>query len=193
MASYFATIATPRSKQRTPSADYNAHKYWLERQAVPESFERESEENYTGPTNAEGKSVYGHRNANQVIEARRRRLYKHMNNGMSLRQNVYAHADREGVSISTAWRDSEAIKEWYAEDFAAERETIVARLAAARWRAIDGAIRSKNWQSAASLMDSLGRAVGEGLEVEAAQHAPTLNISIEAPGANNKKAAPEDG
>ena len=40
-------------------------------------------------------------------------------------------------------------------------------------------------------MDSLGRAVGEGLEVEQAQHAPQLNISIEAPGANTKK-APED-
>ena len=40
-------------------------------------------------------------------------------------------------------------------------------------------------------MDSLGRAVGEGLEVEQAQHAPQLNISIEAPGAGTKK-APED-
>ena len=42
-------------------------------------------------------------------------------------------------------------------------------------------------------MDSLGRCVGEGMEMEAAQHAPTLNINIEQPGTNNKKAAPEDG
>ena len=37
---------------------------------MPESFERESEENYNGPVNAEGKSVYGKRNPNAVVEAR---------------------------------------------------------------------------------------------------------------------------
>jgi len=49
------------------------------------------------------------------------------------------------------------------------------------------ALKKGQLQTAAHLMDSLGRSVGEGLEVEAAQHAPTLNISIEQPGANNKK------
>ena len=43
---------------------YTGEKLSLERQVVPESFERESEENYTGPVNAEGKSVYGKRNPN---------------------------------------------------------------------------------------------------------------------------------
>ena len=160
---------------------------------MPESFERESEENYNGPVNAEGRAVFGKRNAETVIEARKRRLYRHLNNGLSLRANVYAHADRESVSISTAWRDAKAVQDWYKEDFEAERETMVARLTTLRWRAIEGAIRSKNWQSAASLMDSLSRTCGDGQEIALAEHSPTLKITVEAPGAANEKAAPEDG
>lgn len=148
---------------------------------MPDSFEREAKEGYKGPTNSEGKAVYGHRNAEQVIEARRRRLYKHVNNGLSLRANVYAHADREGVSITTAWRDSEAIKAWYVEDFAKERDSVVARLTTLRFRAIEGAIRSKNWQSAASLMDSLSKTFGDGEPGTSAEEI-NLNISIEKQG-----------
>ena len=147
-------------------------------QTVAESFEREQSENYRGPVNSEGKSVYGKRNADQVIEARRMRLYRHLSNGQSLRHNVYAHADREGISVTTAWRDSEAVKQWYGEDFEKERESMVARLTTLRWRAIEGAIRSKNWQSAASLMDSLSRTCGDGTEFSQAEEVK-LNISIE--------------
>ena len=144
---------------------------------MPESFERDTPENFKGPVNSDGKAVYGKRNAEQVIEARKRRLYKQLNNGLSLRQNVYAHADREGVSITTAWRDSEAVKDWYAEDFNKERETMVARLTTMRFRAIEGAMRAKNWQSAAALMDSLSRTFGDG-EGSTPQDVK-LNISIE--------------
>ena len=41
------------------------------------------------------------------------------------------------------------------------------------------ALKKGQLQTAAHLMDSLGRAVGEGLEIEQASHAPTLNINIE--------------
>jgi hypothetical protein len=145
---------------------------------MAESFEREKEDDYRGPVNSDGKAVYGHRNAEVVIEARKRRLYKHLNNGLSLRQNVYAHADRESISITTAWRDAKAVQEWYKDDFAAERETMVARLTSLRWRAIEGAIRSKNWQSAASLMDSLSKTCGDGMEF-VDQENINLNIKIE--------------
>ena len=85
---------------------------------MPESFERESEENYTGPVNAEGKAVYGKRNPNSVIEARQRRLYKHQQSGLTPRALVYEHADREeGVAESTAWRDWSQVKEWNQDDF----------------------------------------------------------------------------
>ena len=161
----------------------------LERQVVPESFERESEENYTGPVNAEGKAVYGKRNPNSVIEARQRRLYKAQQSGLTARALVYEHADRESIALTTAWRDWSVVSEWNKEDFATERDGMVARLAALRFRAIQMALKHKNFQTAAHLMDSLGRSVGEGLEIEQAQHAPQLNISIETPGANNKKAS----
>ena len=87
--------------------------------------------------------------------------------------------DRESVSITTAWRDWEAVQKWNAEDFSAERETMVARLSSMRFRAIQMALKKGQLQTAAHLMDSLGRAVGEGLEIEQASHAPTLNINIE--------------
>ena len=77
---------------------------------MPESFERESEENYTGPVNAEGKAVYGKRNPNSVIEARQRRLYKHQQSGLTPRALVYEHCDRESISLSTGWKDWEVVK-----------------------------------------------------------------------------------
>ena len=156
---------------------------------MPESFERESEENYTGPVNAEGKAVYGKRNPNSVIEARQRRLYKHQQSGLTPRALVYEHADRESISLKTAWKDWSVVKTWNTEDFAQDRDSLVARLSSMRFRAIQMALKKGQLQTAAHLMDSLGRAVGEGLEVEAAQHAPQLNISIETPGTNNKKAS----
>ena len=66
---------------------------------------------------------------------------------------------------------------------------MVSRLSSLRFRAIEKALRKGQLQTAAHLMDSLGKAVGEGLEVEQAQHAPQLNISIEAPGTGTKKAS----
>ena len=96
---------------------------------------------------------------------------------------------RESIAVATAWRDWEVVSEWNKNDFDTERPNLVSRLASLRFRAIQMALKKGQLQTAAHLMDSLGRAVGEGLEVEAAQHAPTLNINIESPGANNKKPA----
>ena len=82
--------------------------------------------------------------------------------------------------------DWAAVKAWNEEDFSKERDSMVARLSSMRMRAIQMALKKGQLQTAAHLMDSLGRAVGEGLEVEAAQHAPNLSISIEAPGSTFK-------
>ena len=160
---------------------------------MPESFERESEDNYNGPVNAEGKSVYGKRNPNAVIEARQRRLFRHQQSGLTPRALVYEHVERESISLKTGWADWAVVKAWNEEDFSKERESMVARLSSMRFRAISMALKKGQLQTAAHLMDSLGRCVGEGMEMEAAQHTPTLNINIEQPGTNNKKAAPEDG
>ena len=148
---------------------------------MPESFERESSENYDGPVNSEGKSVYGKRNPNAVIEARQRRLYRHQQSGLTARALVYEHAERESVAVNTAWKDWAQVQRWNAEDFSKERDTMVARLSSMRFRAIQMALKKGQLQTAAHLMDSLGRAVGEGLDVERQAEEVKLNISIEQP------------
>ena len=115
-------------------------------------------------------------------------MYRHQQDGLTCRALVYEHMQREGVSESTAWRDWDQVREWNNEDFSKERESMVSRLASLRFKAIERAMRKGQLQTAAHLMDSLGRACGEGLDIEQAQYAPQLNISIETPGANNKKA-----
>jgi len=116
-----------------------------------------------------------------------RRMYRAQQDGLTCRALVYEHMAREGVSESTAWRDWNVVREWNAEDWDKERDSVIARLASLRLKLLERAMRKGQLGVAAQICDSLGRAVGEGLEVEAAQHAPTLNISIEQPGANNKK------
>ena len=148
---------------------------------MPESFERQSSEDYAGPVNSEGKSVYGKRNPNAVIEARQRRLYRHQQSGLTPRALVYEHAERESVSHTTAWRDWEAVQKWNVEDFSKDREDMVARLSSMRFRAIQMALKKGQLQTAAHLMDSLGRCVGEGLDVERQAEEVKLNISIEQP------------
>ena len=148
-------------------------------QVVPESFERESEENYNGPVNAEGKSVYGKRNPNAVIEARLRRLYKHQQSGLSCRQLVYEHCDRESISLSTGWKDWEVVKRWNEEDWGKDRDTVVARLASMRMRAINLALKKGQLQTAAMLMQQLGACVNETESLSGNEDAVKLNIQIE--------------
>ena len=78
---------------------------------APESFQREVPEGSKAP------GVYGKRNADAVIEARQRRLYRRQLEGLPARQLVYDHADRESVSISTAWKDWKAVNKFNEEDF----------------------------------------------------------------------------
>ena len=146
---------------------------------APESFPREVPEGSKAP------GVYGKRNADAVIEARQRRLYRRQLEGLPARQLVYDHADRESVSISTAWKDWKAVNKFNEEDFSIERETMVSRLAAMRFRAINSALRNKNFQSAAQMMDSLGKVVGESMPEQIAINTPELKVTIE----DNKKGA----
>ena len=145
---------------------------------MAESFERETKEGYTGPVNSEGKAVYGKRNPESVIEARQRRLYRQQQSGLSVRALVYDHADRESIAVNTAWKDWKAVNKWNAEDFATDRVDLVARLNSMRFRAINMALKKGQLQSAAQMMDSLGKAVGEGTEFATAEEVK-LNISIE--------------
>ena len=150
---------------------------------MPESFSREVPEGSKAP------AVYGKRNPQSVIEARQRRLYRRQLEGLPARQLVLDHADRESVSEKTAWMDWRVVCEWNSQDFEGERATMLSRLQNMRIRAIHAAMKKGQYQSAASMMDSLGKVLGEG-EPEVNISAPNLSIKIEqnAPEDNKKEA-----
>jgi heme-degrading monooxygenase HmoA len=122
---------------------------------------------------------YGKRNPNALIEQRQQRLYRRQLEGLSARQLVLDHAERESVSVATAWRDWEAVNAWNAEDWSRDRENMLARLQTMRAKLFNAAIRKGQLQTAAQVLDSLGKVVNEsGVESQAAS-APTLQITVE--------------
>ena len=123
---------------------------------------------------------YGKRNPDAVIEERRKRLYKRQLSGLTVRQLVLEHADRESIAEATAWRDWEVVKKWNEEDWAKDKESIISRIQAMRLRAIDAAIRKGQIGSAQLLMRDLGAVVGEvSPEMLAQTQAPSLSIVVE--------------
>ena len=135
-------------------------------------------------TESDGQEVkkerpYGKRNPDAWIEERQRRLYLKQLSGQSARALVYEHATREGVSVSTAWRDYATVKEWNESDWQDEKDKTVSRIQQMRLRCIEGAIRAKQFGTAQLLLRDLGAVVGEvSVEAQAAA-APQLSISID--------------
>ena len=123
---------------------------------------------------------YGKRNPDAVIEERRKRLYKRQLTGLTVRQLVLEHADRESIAEATAWRDWDAVKQWNEEDWAKDKESIISRIQSMRLRAIDVAIRKGQIGSAQLLIRDLGAVVGEvSPEMLAQTQAPSLSIVVE--------------
>jgi len=123
---------------------------------------------------------YGKRNPNAVIEERQKRLYKRQLSGLTVRQLVLEHADRESIAEATAWRDWEVVKQWNEQDWAKDKQSIISRLQSMRLRAIDAAIRKGQIGSAQLLMRDLGAVVGEvSPEMLAQTQAPSLSIVVE--------------
>lgn len=122
---------------------------------------------------------YGKRNPNAYIEQRQQRLYRRQLEGLTARQLVLEHAEREGCSVATAWRDWEVVNSWNKEDWARDRENMLARLQTMRAKLFNAAVRKGQLQTAAQVLDSLGKVVNEsGIETQAAA-APQLNIVVE--------------
>jgi hypothetical protein len=122
---------------------------------------------------------YGKRNPYAYIEQRQQRLYRRQLEGLSARQLVLDHAERESISVATAWRDWEAVNKWNVEDWSRDRENMLARLQTMRAKLFNAAIRKGQLQTAAQVLDSLGKVVNEsGIEQQAAS-APQLTITVE--------------
>ncbi len=122
--------------------------------------------------------VCGKRQPDAVIEARRQRLYSKQLTGKTTRQLVHEHSSREGIGIDTAWSDWKQVKKWNDEDWEQDREKMVSRLQGVRMRLFDQAVRKGQLQTAAQILDSLGKVLGESVE-NINLNTPQLSIQVE--------------
>ena len=113
-----------------------------------------------------------------VIEQRCQRLYKRQLEGLPVRQLVLDHAHKEQVSENTAWQDWKAVSEWSNKDWEFDKEDLIPRLQHLRINLFYRAVKKGQLQTAAQILDSLGKVVGESVET-INLNAPELNIRIE--------------
>ena len=118
------------------------------------------------------------RSPDMVIEQRRQRLYRRQLEGLPARHLVLEHSSREGVCVKTAWNDWKEVTKWNEDDWQKDRENMIARLQAMRVRLFDKAVKKGQFQTAAQILDSLGKVVGESVETVNI-NAPELAIRIE--------------
>ena len=118
------------------------------------------------------------RSSKAALELRQQRLYKRQLEGLPARQLVLDHASKEGISIPTDWVDWRKVNQWNEEDWQKDRENMLSRLQAARLRLYEKAIRKGQLQTAAQVLDSIGRVIGESVEHVSIQ-APELSIKVE--------------
>ena len=117
-------------------------------------------------------------NSRAVIEARCQRSYSRQLEGKTTRQLVIEHCKREDICEATGWTDWNKVKEWNDQDWLKERDKMIPRLQAMRMRLFNKAISKGQLQTAAQILDSLGKVVGESVETVNIQ-APELAIRIE--------------
>ena len=109
---------------------------------------------------------------------RSQRLYARQLEGKTTRQLVIEHANIEGISETTAWQDWDKVKVWNNVDWEKDRETLLPRLQAMRVRLFNKAVKKCQLQTAAQILDSLGKVIGESVETVNIQ-APELSIRVE--------------
>ena len=122
--------------------------------------------------------VCGKSQPDAVIEARRQKLYSRQLTGKTTRQLVLEHASREQIGIDTAWSDWKQVKKWNDEDWEKDREKMISRVQGMRMRLFEQAVRKGQLQTAAQILDSLGRVLGESVE-NININAPQLSIQVE--------------
>jgi len=112
------------------------------------------------------------------VQQRAQRLYSRQLEGKTTRSLVLEHAKTEGISEVTAWTDWSKVKQWNKEDWEKDRDNMLPRLQAMRIRLFNKAVKKGQLQTAAQILDSLGKVIGESVETVNIQ-APELAIRIE--------------
>ena len=145
---------------------------------MADSVLRNSNGQFTSERARKDGRVCGKRQPDAVIEARRQKLYSRQLTGKTTRQLVLEHASREQIGVETAWSDWRKVKEWNDEDWEKDREKMISRLQGMRMRLFDQAVRKGQLQTAAQILDSLGKVLGESVE-NININAPQLSIQVE--------------
>jgi len=145
---------------------------------VADSVLRNTNGQFTSERALQDGRVCGKRQPDAVIEARRQKLYSRQLTGKTTRQLVLEHASREQIGIDTAWSDWKKVKEWNDEDWEKDREKMISRVQGMRMRLFEQAVRKGQLQTAAQILDSLGRVLGESVE-NININAPQLSIQVE--------------
>ena len=109
---------------------------------------------------------------------RSQRLYARQLEGKTTRLLVIEHSSIENISETTAWHDWDRVKVWNNEDWEKDREALLPRLQAMRIRLFNKAVKKGQLQTAAQILDSLGKVIGESVETVNIQ-APELSIRVE--------------
>jgi len=120
----------------------------------------------------------GGRSHAAVIQHRCQRLYKRQLEGLTVRQLVLDHAVKEGICEKTAWNDWKKVNEWNDEDWQKDRENMLARIQSMRVKLFNKAVQKGQLQTAAQILDSLGKVIGESVETVHI-NAPELAIRVE--------------
>ena len=145
---------------------------------MADSVLRNSNGQFTSERARKDGRVCGKRQPDAVIEARRQKLYSRQLTGKTTRQLVLEHASREQIGVETAWSDWRKVKEWNDEDWEKVSEKMISRLQGMRMRLFEQAVRKGQLQTAAQILDSLGKVVGESVE-NINLNTPQLSISVE--------------
>ena len=139
-----------------------------------------SDEEYCDPkTVGKKKRPFGLRNNAAVIENRVQRLYKRQLEGLTCRQLVFDHAEREQIAVATAWRDWKKVQALNNEDFKLERENMAGRIFSMRNRLFNASVKRGQMATAAQVLDSLAKMVGCDETEEKGTSVPEINIKIE--------------
>ena len=128
--------------------------------------------------NKRGRPRFVARSTAEKVQERAQRLYSRQLEGQTTRQLVIEHSKIEQISITTAWEDWGRVKTWNTEDWDKDRENMLPRLQAMRVRLFNKAVKKGQLQTAAQILDSLGKVMGESIETVNIQ-APELSIRVE--------------